>query len=89
MDNRYFIPRIDRVQYELFRELNDSDFPDTYDEWLKLFTEERQQRLRLGFEVLEVAVDPHNFAAFCRPRGMAPTVDGLHKFADELGRGNV
>jgi hypothetical protein len=89
MDNRYFIPRLERAQYQLFRELPGTDFPDTYDEWLKFPAKQRQDRGRMGFEVIEVPIDPHNFASYCRTRGIPATMEWLHKFADELGYRNV
>ena len=42
-DDQYLLPSISRQDYEAFSRLNDSDLPETYDQWLKFM-----QRRRIG-----------------------------------------
>ena len=84
----YYLPFILPERYQAFLRLEDSDLPDTYDESLKLHTEQKLQRGRMGLDVREVQVDPDEFARYCGARGIA--ADGLHllHFTEEKVAGN-
>lgn len=89
MQDAEFLPVIIRQQYELFRKLPQSDLPNTYDEWLNLHTNIKRERGQMGFNIREVQIDPHQFAEYCRSRGIAADGLRLSHFAREKGLGNM
>ncbi len=63
-----------REDYEAFKLLSpdDSDLPDTFDEWLKLASQEIKYLKANNIIVKEVTIDPEEFAAYCRASGVDP-----------------
>ena len=56
MTNTVFhVPVISADQYESFRREIGPDLADTYDAWFKLFAQQRDEMLRTGQTVVEVA----------------------------------
>ena len=88
MREKYFLPLLSPQHHETFRGLPGSDLPDTYDEWFKLHTKEKLERNQVGFDVVEIQVDPNEFVRYITPRGIAGDGLRLLHFADEKGRGN-
>lgn len=83
----YLLPSIFRQDYEAFSRLNGSDLPETYDEWLKVYTEMRGRGGRAGYIVEERQVDPREFVRFCGPRGLVPNRRSLLMFVQEKAAG--
>jgi len=64
MDEPYELPIIDPQDYDAFLRLPTRHLPHTYDEWLKLFAERKLEHARLGFRIIEVQVNSHEFARY-------------------------
>jgi hypothetical protein len=84
----YPLPIIRRHDYDTFRSLDGFDLPDTYDEWFNLHTNEKRERNQAGFDVVEVEVNPSEFARFCRARGGRAQGQRLLDFTIEKFAGN-
>ena len=89
MGDVFWYPRIASHHYKTLRGLDGSDLPDTYDEWLKLATKIKLERGRMGFDVREVEINPHEFVSFCSARGIAPHGASLLSFSVEKGSRNI
>jgi len=63
-----------RDDYQTFKRLSpdDPDLPDTYDEWLKLASEQINNLKANGIVVKKVTIDPEEFAVYCRASGINP-----------------
>ncbi len=75
-------PWFEREDYDSFKALvpDDPDFPDTFDEWLKLASEQAAKyEARGGFE--KVIVNPQEFAVWCRASGLDANSTTLGAFA--------
>jgi hypothetical protein len=62
----FCLPIIGQRDYNTFRRIAHPDFPNTYDEWLKLQAKERDSLTMRGHQVIEVKIEPHEFSDFCR-----------------------
>ena len=69
--------------YKLVKRLveNDSNFPDTYDEWLKLATKQTSEIAARGDIPDKVQINPSEFARYCRATGQTHNRDTLYAFA--------
>ena len=83
MNRLRYLPIINPKGHNTFWRLINPDFPDTYDEWLKLLFKERAKFERLGETVIDVQVYPNEFVRFCEARGCACTLKSLEDFASE------
>jgi hypothetical protein len=75
LDIDRYIPAIDPVNFEAIRALNGSDFPSTYDEWLKLLADQKILRHQRSVRFTEIQVNVSEFTAYCRRIGKAPTME--------------
>ena len=83
MNRLRYLPIISPNDHNAFWRIINPDFPDTYDEWLKLHTKERAGFMRVGESVIDVQVYPNEFVRFCEARGCACTLKSLEDFAIE------
>jgi hypothetical protein len=69
--------------YEAFKRLmpDDPDFPNTYDEWLKLANKEIAEIQAAGHFIERVEVYPNEFAAYCHASGIDGNSALLHAFS--------
>jgi hypothetical protein len=79
---------IERHNYPALKALspNEPDWPDTYDEWLKLATEQIAKAEALGVVVNKAVIDPQEFAAWCVSSGLNPNNVTLGGYAVVLNR---
>jgi hypothetical protein len=75
------IPLIRREDYEAFKRLMGEHLPDTYEGWLQLATNRRNECIRNAIPYRDVDVYPDKFAAWCTGMGMACDGATLSKFA--------
>ena len=78
-----FSPNITQADHNTFRRFIKKDFPDTYDKWLKLHTDEITDHPRVGRVVREIEVDSHEFANFLHARGKVANLKTLREFTFE------
>lgn len=83
-----YMPAISSVNFEAIRALGGSDFPSTYDEWLKLLMEQRIDRVQKGKRPEPVEINVTEFTAYCRRVGKAPTMEALYHLAVDKGYGH-
>lgn len=83
----YLLPSISQRDYDAFSRLNDSDLPETYDEWLKIHAKMKVLGSQAGYILEERQVDPREFVRYCSPRGLAPNVNSLLIFVQEKAAG--
>jgi hypothetical protein len=83
----YLLPLISQRDYDAFSRLNDSDLPETYDEWLKVHTNMKVQGHHAGYILEQRQVDPREFVRYCSPRGLAPNMNSLLIFVQEKAAG--
>jgi hypothetical protein len=81
-------PLIAPNDYAAFRNILGNDIPDTYDEWLKLQTEEIIQFGRAGRETAKIPVHSDEFARFLHSRGANANIVSLRNFTIEKAAGN-
>jgi hypothetical protein len=79
---------IQREDYDAFKRLslNDPDLPHTYDEWLKVATEQIAKSEAGGLVVDRIVVDPQQFAAFCKAGGIETNYTTLRGYVIALNR---
>jgi hypothetical protein len=77
---------IERKYYDALKALspNDSDLPDTYDEWFKLATEQIAKLEASSITVNKVVINPQEFAAWCKASGVETNNATLGGFAIAL-----
>ena len=75
------LPLIASNNYDAFRRILRSHIPDTYDEWLTLFTQWEKQWGSNGAPVRRVNVNAREFARHLDATGHAPTLNQLFVFA--------
>src|ERR1043165_6786914 len=78
---------ISRSDYQAFRRLNDSDLPETHDEWVQVLAELKWQSGRSGHIVEEKRVDPREFVRYCSPRALMPNLNSLLEFTQQKAAG--
>jgi hypothetical protein len=83
----YLLPLISPRDYDAFSRLNDTDLPDTYEEWLRLHAEMKSQSSVNGYIVEAHQIEPREFVRYCSPRGMAPNRNSLLIFVGEKAAG--
>jgi hypothetical protein len=83
----FLLPSIAPDDYHAFSRLNDSDLPETYDEWLKVQAKMRDQGSQAGYILEQRQVDPREFVRYCSPRALAPNMNSLLMFVQEKAAG--
>jgi hypothetical protein len=86
-DDVYQLPVIDAQDYDAFRNLPTPDLPDTHNEWLKLLAQRGFERSRMGLPVVEVKVNPREFARYLTAKGPSGNLKTLADFAREKSLG--
>jgi hypothetical protein len=78
----YVQPLIGRADYKAFKSLmpNDSNLPDTYNEWLKDQAADHSKMINDGSLVQEIPVDPDEFVRYCRAIGTVTDSAALGAF---------
>jgi hypothetical protein len=79
----HHLPLISHRDYDAFRRLNDSDLPNTYDEWLRVHATMKARGSLSGYIVEERQIDLREFVRYCHPRGLDPNVSSLLIFVRE------
>jgi len=64
MDDVFELPAIRPDDYRAFRDIPTRDLPNTYDEWLQLVAKRRLERGQAGFVVVDIQIEPHEFARY-------------------------
>jgi hypothetical protein len=74
---------IERHNYEAIKSLcvDDANLPNTYDEWLKIATEQITKVETQGIPVYKMAINPQEFSAYCRASGINTNYTTLGAFA--------
>ena len=83
MSNPSYMPWIRREDYDAFRRLcpGDADFPETFDDWLKVATAYVRRDEANGRRVIKAHVEPKEFAAWCQAAGLNRNGASLNAFA--------
>ena len=81
------------ANYGQFRRLipDHTDFPDTYDEWLRLANEQVTHMIKQGYVVTKVTIDPAEFTQYCHRTGSDYdpfSLDELANFKGSTGNPN-
>jgi hypothetical protein len=87
-DDSYELPIISQNDYDAFRRIPTRDLPDTYNEWLKMLAERKLEHARLGYRIIEVKVNPHEFARYLTTAGQPGNLKTLADFTLEIASGN-
>jgi len=80
-----FSPNIAQADYNAFRRLIKKDFPDTYDKWLDLTSQQANKFGAVGNTVESIEVKPDEFARFLGTTGTSSDLQSLWHFAHEKG----
>ena len=75
------MPLICADDYNALRRIQNSDFPHTYDEWLKHSARRTTDLLAKGYVIIEVKVEPDEFIRDCADRRARPDIKSLEDFA--------
>ena len=77
--------------YDMLRRLlpDDPDFPGSFDEWLARTTDLNAKLKATGIMIIEVDIDPQEFADYCRRCGITTDRVGLQAFAVSQSRYGV
>jgi hypothetical protein len=78
-----FLADIAKNDYASFLSLPGHDFPDTYDEWLKLLNNQTKHYRSLGHPIVYVRVNADEFAHFCAPRGTGHDLNNIYRLIFE------
>jgi hypothetical protein len=81
-------PDIAAQDYDAIRGRVTTDFPDTYDKWLKLINDRRFEHERRGFVTRKIQIDPAEFTRYCGARGYPHDLKRLMDFTAEKAAGN-
>lgn len=79
----FLLPFIAQNEYDLFKHAVGPDLADTYDEWLRLHTEEMNERRLRGETVVEIKLRFREFLLFCGATGRTPNLKNLREFTNE------
>ncbi len=86
--DEFLFPDIAAHNYDAIRGREATDFPNTYDEWLKLINERRLEHERRNFITRKVQINPDEFARYCGRYGDPHDLKRLMDFAAEKAAGN-
>ena len=84
----YELPLIRADDYDAFRAIPTLDLPDTYDEWLQLFSERKLEHAQRGFRIIEVEINSGEFTRYLRAKGTSANLQILRNFTIEKSLGN-
>jgi hypothetical protein len=82
-----FSPNITQADHNTFRRFIKKDFPDTYDKWLDLTSEQANKFGAVGNAIEAIEVKSDEFARFLGATGTSPDLQSLWHFAHEKGMG--
>ena len=88
MKDDYLFPRIIPQEYEDFRILVKSDFPQTYDALSQFVNKRRIEESERGYNFKEVYVNPHEYTRYCEATGQGHNWASLGRFVEEKDSGN-
>jgi len=88
MERRYYLPRVTERHYEAFRTLMGDRVHTTYAEWTE-FMDFRRHDEAMRHPVVDVDVDPDEFAGFCRSSGYAFDYGTLVRYISEKARHGI
>ncbi len=77
------------ADYESFRKIMGGNLAYTYDEWLNLLPQWRDQHATDGNQTRDVHVDPDQFDRFLDATGRAPDLNALSLFAQSIYNGEA
>jgi hypothetical protein len=79
------IPRISPKNFEAFRRVTKDKIGSTYKKWLEGHNE-RISHYTESAKIIEVDIDPDDFAEFCDRETKSPDFNSLQEFAVYLGK---